>query len=132
MTAKMTIDRLIQTVEEFRQVKADIQTETIHVFLLISNRPGITSKELIDYTGMSQSSVSRHLAILSEWSWKGQTGLDLVENLEDPMDRRTKRSYLKFKGRALVTKIARILDPELDPKPEEFPLSKDMIKRGAR
>ena len=134
MSAKSTLAKLSHVLDEFRKLDAGIQTDTINVFLLITNTPGITSREIMDRTGMSQSSVSRHLSMLSEWDWKGSAGLNLAETVEDPLDRRSKRSWLTHKGHQIALAVAALLDPEAEGSVSEFPLAKEGVRalRGAR
>lgn len=135
MSAKFTVMRMLRVVEEFKQLDNDIQTDTIQVFLLIAANAGISSREILDATGISQSSVSRHLAVLSEWNWKGGPGLGLCETLEDPTNRRSKRSWLTQKGRQFAAKIVRMIDTAMDVDLTDFPTSKEMgrsSRSGAR
>ena len=47
---------------------------------------------------MSQSLCSRTVAALSKWQRRGTPGLDLIEAIEDPRERRRKIMYLTPKG----------------------------------
>lgn len=132
MLSSQPMNKLLSVITEFRQLDTDIQTDTMLVFCLVALNPGITSRDIQINTGMSQSAVSRHLAKLSELFSKETPGLNLVENIEDPADRRTKRSYLKHRGRVLAIKIAGLLDPAVELGPADFPLAKDLDRRRRR
>jgi DNA-binding MarR family transcriptional regulator len=53
---------------------------------------------------MSQSLCSRTVAALSKWQRRGTPGLDLIEAIEDPRERRRKIMYLTPKGRQRMTR----------------------------
>lgn len=59
--------------------------------------------------------------------------MDLIEVLEDPMDRRGKVAFLTAKGRTLSCVLLRILDPESQVDPSAFLSAKDHLRfAGAR
>lgn len=129
-----SIKRLAKAINVFRALYADIPTTTVAVFLQIAIRPGISSKELLDRVGASQSAISRHLALLGDYSWRGGEGLGLVDLIEEPTDRRIKVAFLKPKGQALAAKLMAILDPDGE-SPEGFETADEYLKRvrgGAR
>lgn len=132
MSSASPLKRLLSVISEFRQLKHDIQAETVEVFCLIAENPGITAKEIQIHTGLSQSSVSRHLALLSDNSWNGAGGLDLVDYIEDPADRRTKRNFLKHRGRTFALKITSLIDPSASAEPSDFPLAKEYLRMARR
>jgi len=108
----------------------------MQIYMLVATSPGISSKDLISRVGVSQSSISRHIALLGEFSWSGGPGLELVESIEDPNDRRSKVNFLTIKGRQVAIQLARILDPTEadDIDPSQFPTAKEYVRRvrGAR
>ena len=58
---------------------------------------------------MSQSLCSRTVAALSKWQRRGTPGLDLIEAIEDPRERRRKIMYLTPKGRQRMTRALEAL-----------------------
>jgi DNA-binding MarR family transcriptional regulator len=128
--------RMIAAVDELRSIYPDVPATTITAFLVIATTPGISSQHLKARLGVSQSATSRHLALLSEFSWNNQPGLNLVDSIEDPEDRRNKIAFLTAKGRGVATKLASVLRPDLvAPDPSLFPTAQDHIRRyrsGAR
>lgn len=127
---------LLRAVAEFRKLYADIPATTVEIFLIVATNSGVSSKRLCDRTGSSQSAVSRHLSLLGEYSWRGKDGLDLIEIIEDPQDRRSKLAFLRPKGKALAIKLVGIMDPKgTDPEPSDFTTADEHIKTvrgGAR
>jgi DNA-binding MarR family transcriptional regulator len=61
---------------------------------------------------MSQSLCSRTVAALSKWQRRGTPGLDLIEAIEDPRERRRKIMYLSPKGRQRMTRALEALTGE--------------------
>lgn len=65
-----------------------------------------TSKELIEATGYSQSTISRNIAILSDIGTKERPGYGLIRIEHDPQDRRRQILCLSDKGIDLCVKLA--------------------------
>ena len=82
----------------------DMPIQQALTLLHVGLQPGITHAELVKAIGMEQSSVSRNTAALSKWHRLGKPGLDLIEQFEDPRERRRKIVYLTPKGRARISK----------------------------
>lgn len=118
--------RLQLAMDEFRRVYPEAGLLTFQVFLTVAQTPGVSGQDLLRRVGASQSSVSRQLLLLSEMTWHGKKpGLDLVEAIADPNDRRGKLSYLTNKGRSLAATIARTIEPACEVTAADFPLARD-------
>ena len=105
VAARICITRLIGAVTVIREVAPDIGIQAVHMLLEVARKPGITVSELIRKTGLSQSSCSRNLALLSAQHRLGKPGLDLVYTQEDPSERRRKLARLTPKGEELVSLV---------------------------
>ena len=128
MTISTSLRRVIRAIRELRELYPDIPAATIEVFLLVAANAGLSSKELQQRARTSQSSISRHLTMLTDHSWNGKTGIGLIDLIEDPRDRRTKRAFLNSKGVSVSIKIAALVDPDADePSPSEFLSSKEYV-----
>ncbi len=92
------IHRLMKAIDAIRDDEADMPTQQVQVFLAVALRPGITAADLGRSVGMSQSSVSRNTSALGKWHRLGVPGMDYVEAIEDPTERRRKIHYLTTKG----------------------------------
>lgn len=67
----------------------------------------MSQADLLDHTGVSDSSISRNINKLGQGETKySSDGPGLVERVEDQMDRRAQRVRLTPKGRASVEKAA--------------------------
>ncbi len=104
---KRALKRLTDAIRELRNFSAVLNLQAAHILLLVAEDPGITSKEIAKKTGLSQSSCSRNISLLSEINRLGKPGLNLVKSMEDPEERRRKIVHLTEKGKELTDKISR-------------------------
>lgn len=123
--------------DAFREIYPDVSGTTVLVFLVVATNPGISSKDVLKRVpDASQSSISRHLATLGEYNWRGGEGLGLIEHMEDPRDRRNKVAFLSPRGKALAIRMAKAIDPKApSPDPDSFPTAAEYIRSvraGAR
>ena len=109
-------------VAEFQALNRSMTTELANVFLLVCLKEG---QRLTDYardTGLSQSTISRHLLDLGEYrrdlsdaapATEGRkASYGLVRSEVDPMELRAKRYTLTHKGRALRDRVLAIIEGE--------------------
>ena len=78
-------------------------------------------EKLAKRAGLTQSSCSRNVAVLSRWEEFGKPGLDLVESFDDPRERRRRIVYLTANGRQKVQSIIGTLDPSFELKRDSRP-----------
>lgn len=134
MTDQLSVRLFSRAVDVFREVDANAPLCLLTVFLLIAQEPGMTGRDLIKKSGISQAAVSRYTLTLGEFSdKKGEVGLLLVERVDDRNDLRLKRFFLTPSGKALIIKILKALDPTgPEPNPDNFPTYHEWMKSGAR
>jgi DNA-binding MarR family transcriptional regulator len=84
---------------------SDIPLQQVLTFAHVADRQELPMADLIDLTGVGQSSVSRNVAALSSTRGVREPGYGLVEAYEDPAYRRRKLVKLTARGRALVAEI---------------------------
>ena len=111
----MVTKKLLENIQEFRKYSSNIHSQTISVFLYIAineGKKGVPMTSIADFTKLSQSSVSRNVALLSKWSGIidkekkiRKPGLDFVEAFEGPMERRRKLVKLTAKGKIFFSKF---------------------------
>ena len=111
----MNTKKFLEYIQEFRKKDADIQSQTIAVFLFVGineNNNGVLMTSIADNLKMKQSSVSRNVSLLAKWTWRTDKdkksripGLDFVEAFEDPMERRRKLVRLTPKGKIFFSKF---------------------------
>lgn len=102
---------LLKHIENFRKFDADIQSQTIAVFLYVGiheSNEGVPMTKIATDLNMAQSSVSRNVSLLSKWSWSRKEGLNFVEALEDPMERRRKLVKLTNRGKNCMLQLVNI------------------------
>ena len=85
---------------------------TVLMLLYTMQYPGSTIKEFERVSGMSKSSASRHILILTERGDRARErpGLGLVMTFEDPHDARAKRVKLTPKGEKLKAEIDKVME----------------------
>lgn len=81
----------------------------LHICAAAAKGDTVEVRELQKETGLSSSALSRALGALSEWSYKGRPGLELVTVRPDYNDRRRKPMTLSEKGKALAVRMTSIV-----------------------
>lgn len=100
------VRRLAYCIAEIRKHQAELQAQTIHVLLEIALQPDITMAELMKKTGLSQSSCSRNVMLLTDRDRHDKPGLGMVKSMPDPSDHRRKIARLTPKGETLIAQLA--------------------------
>lgn len=105
--------RLLAAIEMLRVLDDTMPVQMLAVLLQValaedSGEP-MSLTQLAEALHMGQSSVSRNVATLSEWSWQKKPGLSLVETRIDLMELRRKNVGLTPKGRKLIEQLSNIL-----------------------
>ncbi len=107
MLHKDVAEVLFDTLQLVREeLDPEMQLQTLLTLLVVDTQPGITMKDAMKKIGISQSSISRNTSILGRLYVKGQTGLDLVAAVEDPMERRRKIMRLTPKGEKFMQELS--------------------------
>jgi len=89
---------------------AEMQTQAVAVFLCVAKSPmPIRMSAVAEEIGLAQSSISRNVALLSEWTRHQVKGQGLLEAYEDPMERRRKLVRLTKKGEKFAKSISELL-----------------------
>lgn len=99
------IYRLMAVIEIARADDPVMPIQMLQTFLAIAVQPGISMQQLGEILKTSQASCSRNVAALGKWHKFGEPGHDLVEAVEDPVERRRKIMFLTPKGRARAQEI---------------------------
>jgi DNA-binding MarR family transcriptional regulator len=102
-----TLQQFAAAISVMREIDPEIQAQTLAVFLEVSQHPhGILQRDLEAAAGISQSSVSRNIALLSHTQRQGRPGYDLLVSFEDPAERRRKLVRLTPKGERYAGKLS--------------------------
>lgn len=84
--------------------------QTIAIFLLIAQETGDVSMQVVEKrTGLAQAAVSRNVAKLSRGLTHLDTGAQLLDVFENPMNRREKLCRITARGRALLADLEKAL-----------------------
>jgi len=103
------VNNLTDVVDLLRETYPDMTLNQVLVLLLVAANPGISQREIMDRTGLADSSASRIVALLGEHGNRGSGPFHLIELREDLKDRRSKLLHLTKKGQGLITKITNAL-----------------------
>jgi DNA-binding MarR family transcriptional regulator len=117
MTVKATqttaLHHVIGLLKAFRDVESEFPIQQAETLLWIAMRPGVSTRELCDLTGMAQASVSRNIAALGLVHRKGMPGKDFVTAESDPVEARRLIYFLTNRGRSFVTGLLSKVDPSI-------------------
>ena len=105
----MWMDGFTGALEEFRKWNPDVTANVVLTFMLIARHPGITQKELMKRLGLADSGTSRTTAALSRYGDRNKPGWDVIDLVENPLDRREKLLYLNKKGNVILAALRRAL-----------------------
>lgn len=125
------LNSAMKILSALREDDEQMQMQTAQVFIAIAMQPGITAQQIGEQVGLSQSSVSRNTAALGEWHRFGKPGLDWIEAVADPRERRRRIHFLTIKGRKKAREVIEAVcgTPATD---FEAPTYKDWMKSGVR
>lgn len=91
-----------------REQHPRMEAQNIDILAEIARNRGISSTEIADRVGVSLTSVTRNVDILSDGG--RAKGLGLVVRYLDPEDRRTRRYQLSKQGEAFWQRVCVALD----------------------
>jgi DNA-binding MarR family transcriptional regulator len=98
------------------EVRRDLPTQLLRMFLLIAQYPGRSVKEYAEYAGVAQSVASRHILDLGQRNRRMEDGFDLVEARPAPRELRRHEVYLTHKGASLLRKMKLALERTHEPR----------------
>lgn len=101
------MERLMHSIQAFRDVRADMPASSMVGFLTVALKPGITPSEASVFLGQSwtPSMTSRLLLELGPQKRNGEDGLGLIEQTIDRSDLRGKHYTLTIAGRKLLNRL---------------------------
>jgi DNA-binding MarR family transcriptional regulator len=103
------IGQLMAALAEFHKLESEMTVSRLLLFLHVAAQPGIKQADLEQLTGFAQSGCSRAVAVLSKFERYDRPGLDLIESLPNPQNRRHKVVALTAKGQLLAAAVRRAL-----------------------
>lgn len=104
--------KLIEAGKIVREFAGEINVSLYLTLMEIGQRhyrdeEAVTSKDLMDATGYSQSTISRNIAVLSDLGTREKPGYGLIHIEHDPQDRRRQLLRLSPKGVDLCVQLAK-------------------------
>jgi DNA-binding MarR family transcriptional regulator len=103
------IRKLLRVIAEFRNVHQDITANQMATFLHVALQPHISQAQICDETGLSDATVSRIVALLSNRGLGGRPGADVVSIGMRDDDYRVRGQTLTPKGRRIVAALKAIM-----------------------
>lgn len=102
-----SLKTILNSLEILREeIDPELPIQMAVVFLQISIHKEIAMKDLMKITGLSQASISRNIAALSELHRMDKPGYNLIIREEDPAERRRKIVRLNSRGKRVVSRIS--------------------------
>lgn len=97
----------LRAIEPFKNLRETMPLQYVTAFLLVATEEGQNITWYAKQAGISQALMVRHLADLGDVNRYHNEGLGLVEQFDDPMDKRFRLMRLTAKGRGVVAQIFR-------------------------
>lgn len=112
MKPRSAVRKLSRALDLFRAMDPELPTQVIEVFCTIAQHDEVQTRDLPDMTGLTQSSVNRAVTYLADHHWRdrSKTGLKLIAQRTDPMDRRQRVVSLTPKGVKLSRQLEEIFN----------------------
>src|SRR5258708_29312487 len=82
------LDKLLDVLGEFHRLDPDLTVSRMLMYVHAANRPGVSQAEFQSLSGLVQSACSRAMSKLSKMERHDCPGLDLLEAVANPRDRR--------------------------------------------
>ncbi|WP_170402953.1 MarR family winged helix-turn-helix transcriptional regulator [Ruegeria arenilitoris] len=97
---------LLRMANSLVQYDKDMPLTRLPVFLNIALKDGIIVRELMENTGLAQSTISRTLGFLADKPVRGtKEGLNWIEMHPDPVDPRRVTLHLTAKGKEIIAQL---------------------------
>lgn len=103
--------RLLAAIQEFRKLDPDMQLPMAASLLIVALKDGVSRTEVMEDLGVAGSTATRNLMGLMEEGRLGRPGHGLVSQRVNPEERRWRMHSLTPEGRAVIRRLAEILEP---------------------
>ena len=104
---------LLAIIEEMRKFDPQLEAQAIAVFFYVGingGNDGVAQQVISEALDIAQSSVSRNCYKLATINRHRKVGIGLLENFEDPMERRRKLVRLTAKGRRVFKTLTDLVN----------------------
>src|SRR6266481_2451495 len=95
------LKKIRSSLKPFKTLRDTMPLQYVRTFLLVAGEEGENVSTYAKLAGTSQSLMTRHLYDLGEVNRYHEEGFGLVEQYDDPKDRRNRLMHLTVKGKAL-------------------------------
>jgi len=107
------IRALLDVMRLFRKESPTIPMSYAMGFLLVALKPGGGSTDYMEDLDTIQPIMSRIMLALAKHERRNRgedSGFDLIDMANDPLDLRRKRAFLTPRGRALMTSVLKVIN----------------------
>ncbi len=102
---RSSLNQLRGAIAQFRAINPGLSAQAINTLLVVAAHEGRSLREYCELTGVTQSTMSRHLLDLGAVNRHHETGYGLIDQRPDVRDRRRNVYTLTPKGRALIASL---------------------------
>jgi DNA-binding MarR family transcriptional regulator len=103
------LDITLRALEPFKAIRDTMPLQYVTAFLHVARDEGHNIAWYADKVGISQSLMSRHMADLGDVDRYHNEGFGLIEQFNDPYDKRFRLLRLSPKGWGIANQIVRAL-----------------------
>lgn len=107
--------RTLRVMEEFKKLDPEMPLQQMITFveIALASEDGISVSDLATKVGNSQSSASRHVAVLGDFGRGKTPALQVVKASVNPMDRRVQIVKLSHKGKMVIDHLLEVVNKEV-------------------
>lgn len=100
----MELEEALTLINNIREY-SDMPISQAYALLLIARYEGLSVKDLAHRADVGMATASRYVSQFSKTVRPGESGMGLVEAIDDPMERRKKIIKLTPKGKQTIAKL---------------------------
>lgn len=101
-TDKHIVPAFLRSLQRLRDLHEDFTALQLQILLLIAETPDITQVDIHKAVGVTDSAISRNIALLSSVGSRSRDGLGLIDFRTNPVDRRERFLTLTPRGVRLI------------------------------
>jgi DNA-binding MarR family transcriptional regulator len=104
---RIVLRSTLMSLKPFRDLRNTMPLQYVTAFMLVATEEGQNITYYAKEAGISQSLMVRHLADLGEVNRYHEEGMGLVEQFDDPIDKRFRLMRLSAKGKGIANEVVR-------------------------
>lgn len=104
---RKSLEMVYAALEALIDISPAMPLQQAATIILVALNEGTSLKELVQKTGVKQSTMSRHLIDLGKRNRRMEQGYQIVDCRQDDFDMRKNQYVLSIKGRAVIDKVVK-------------------------